>query len=43
MMGSGVFVGEFTLDEIKAKEDSEGLKLGEELQRIGYAGKLPIG
>ena len=38
MMGSGVFVGEFPLKEIMAKEDNHGLKLGDELNKIGYAG-----
>jgi len=38
MMGSGVFAGIFSLDEIKNKEDNNGKKLGEELSRIGYSG-----
>jgi N-carbamoyl-L-amino-acid hydrolase len=43
MMGSGVFAGVFPLDEIQAKQDLDGLKLGDELRRIGYEGTAPIG
>ena len=43
MMGSGVFTGVFGLDEIRAKTDSDGLVLGDELARIGYAGDTAIG
>ena len=39
MMGSGVFIGVFDLDEIKTKTDLNGLYFGKELERIGYAGK----
>ena len=38
MMGSGVFAGVFTLDEILAKTDIDALVLGDELQRINYSG-----
>ena len=43
MMGSGVFAGVFPLDEIQAKQDIDGLKLGDELRRIGYEGTAPMG
>ena len=39
MVGSGVYAGVFTLDEALAKRDIDGKSMGEELQRIGYAGK----
>lgn len=38
MMGSGVFVGAFGLDDVLAQKDTEGKQVGAELQRIGYAG-----
>ena len=38
MLGSGVFAGVFGLEETLAIEDKEGLTLGAELSRIGYAG-----
>ena len=40
MMGSGVYGGAFTLDEILDKRDIDGIRLGDELERIGYAGDL---
>lgn len=43
MMGSGVFAGVFDRDEILAKTDGDGLALGDELKRIGYAGAAPVG
>ena len=43
MMGSGVFAGVFDVAETKAKADIDGLVLGDELERIGYAGDAPIG
>ena len=42
-MASGVFAGEFSLDEVLAKVDEEGHILGEELARIGYSGTEPVG
>ena len=42
-MASGVFAGEFSLDEVLAKVDEEGHVLGNELTRIGYAGTEPVG
>jgi N-carbamoyl-L-amino-acid hydrolase len=38
LAGSGVFCGEFDLDEALAVKDKKGLVFGEELSRIGYSG-----
>ncbi|MBA3596450.1 MAG: Zn-dependent hydrolase [Methylibium sp.] len=38
MMGSGVFVGAFTLEHALAQCDAQGVSVGESLARIGYAG-----
>lgn len=38
MMGSGVFVGAFGLDDVLPQKDTGGLTVGEELKKIGYAG-----
>lgn len=43
MVASGVFGGEFDLDEALAITDSEGKTIGGELARIGYAGEVPCG
>jgi len=43
MVASGVFAGVFTLDYGLSRKDVEGKTIGEELQRIGYAGELPCG
>lgn len=42
MMGSGVFAGKLDLAETLAKKDEQGLIVGEELQRIGYAGNRAV-
>lgn len=42
MMGSGVFAGKLDLAETLAKRDEQGLQVGEELQRIGYAGSRAV-
>jgi N-carbamoyl-L-amino-acid hydrolase len=42
MMGSGVFAGKLDLAEILAKQDEQGLVVGEELRRIGYAGSREV-
>lgn len=42
MMGSGVFAGKLDLAETLARQDERGLIVGEELQRIGYAGSRPV-
>ena len=39
MMGSGVFAGVFTVNDVHAKTDIEGLTFGDELRRIGYEGQ----
>ena len=43
LIGSGVFAGVFALDEMLAVADKEGVTLGGELARIGYAGPAPVG
>lgn len=43
MVASGVFAGKFTLDEALRTEDVDGLTMGAELERIGYAGNKPVG
>src|ERR1700675_3439732 len=45
MVGSGVFTGVFTLDAALATRDNNApaLTLGAELDRIGFAGKTPVG
>ncbi|MDN2663602.1 Zn-dependent hydrolase [Psychromonas sp. 14N.309.X.WAT.B.A12] len=42
MMGSGVVSGRFTLQEILDTKDVDGLRLGDELERIGFAGDTPV-
>jgi N-carbamoyl-L-amino-acid hydrolase len=41
MQGSGVWIGEHDLEAEYDKTDSEGTRLGDELERIGYKGDLP--
>ena len=43
MVASGVFAGLIDLDEAYAQQDQDGLRLGDELARIGYAGDLAVG
>jgi N-carbamoyl-L-amino-acid hydrolase len=43
MVASGVFAGVFTLDYGLSRADVDGKTMGEELQRIGYAGDRPMG
>ncbi len=43
MTASGVFAGAFTLDFARAIRDFDGKSIGEELDRIGYAGPEPVG
>ncbi|MCZ2499279.1 hydantoinase/carbamoylase family amidase [Xylophilus sp. Kf1] len=43
MMGSGVFAGAFSVDSAHRAVDQDGLSVGAELQRIGYAGAHPAG
>ena len=43
MMASGAFGGAFDLDFVLSRTDVDGKTFGEELARIGYAGKEPVG
>lgn len=43
MMGSGVFAGAFSLEHALSRTDIEGKSVREELGRIDYAGKAPLG
>lgn len=43
MVASGVFAGVFTLEYGLSRKDVDGKTIGEELQRIGYAGDVPCG
>ena len=43
MLASGVFAGMHTQEWAYAREDAEGLKFGEELERIGWKGDEPVG
>ena len=43
MISSGVFGGQFSLEHGLSRADADGLTIGEELKRIGYAGELPVG
>jgi N-carbamoyl-L-amino-acid hydrolase len=43
MVASGVFSGVFDLDYGLSRKDVEGKTMGEELQRIGYAGETQCG
>lgn len=43
MVGSAVFAGETSLDTALDLTDRDGVRLGDELERIGYAGSHPVG
>jgi N-carbamoyl-L-amino-acid hydrolase len=43
MLASGVFGGVFTLEYALDRRDADGVRFGDELKRIGYAGDLPVG
>jgi len=43
LTGSGVYAGEFDLQQMLLLRDKNGYSLGEELQRIGYAGQAKPG
>jgi N-carbamoyl-L-amino-acid hydrolase len=43
MVASGVFAGVFDLDYGLSRKDVDGKTMGEELQRIGYAGETAVG
>ncbi len=42
-MASGVFAGHYDLDHELSRTDADGKIIGEELERIGYAGAEPVG
>nr|WP_275669689.1 Zn-dependent hydrolase [Achromobacter aloeverae] len=42
MMGSAVYCGKLPLDTALDTPDLEGLRVGDELRRIGYAGTAPV-
>lgn len=41
MLGSGVVAGVYALDYAYDRTDAQGLRFGDELERIGYRGSLP--
>lgn len=43
MVASGVFAGVFDLDWARAIQDKWGVRMGDELRRIGYEGSDPVG
>ncbi len=43
MLCSGVYAGVFTPDYAYSREDRQGIKLGDELERIGYKGSFKAG
>jgi N-carbamoyl-L-amino-acid hydrolase len=43
MLASGVFAGEHDLDWAYAREDADGKRLGDELERIGWKGEETVG
>jgi N-carbamoyl-L-amino-acid hydrolase len=43
MIASGVFAGVFDLEYGLSRKDHAGRTIGEELERIGYAGDCPVG
>ena len=43
MVASGVFAGEFSLEYGLSRADADGKTMGEELERIGYAGSEEVG
>ncbi|MCT9812992.1 Zn-dependent hydrolase [Acidovorax sp. Be4] len=43
MMGSGAFVGVFGAEDVRLQQDGAGLRVGAELERIGYRGDVACG
>ena len=41
LMGSGTYIGEFSVDETLAQTDSDGVTVKEALEEIGYDGDVP--
>ena len=43
MGGSGAFAGVFSVEHLLAQRDTDGVTFGDALNRIGYAGPVPVG
>ena len=43
MMASAAYVGDFTTDDILSRKDTDGSRVGEALDSIGYRGDKPVG
>ncbi len=43
LLGSGVFAGVYSPESAYARQDREGHRFGDELERIGYRGDVPCG
>jgi N-carbamoyl-L-amino-acid hydrolase len=43
MMASGAYAGDFTVEDILARKDAEGISVGAALDAIGYRGAEPVG
>src|SRR5690606_12597745 len=43
MLASGVFAGVIPLEHAYSRQDSAGLRFGDELKRIGWLGQEPVG
>jgi len=43
MVGSGAFAGVYEVEWVKARRDDDEIRLGDALERIGYAGSAPVG
>lgn len=43
MLASGVFAGVFSKEYAYSREDRDGQRFGDELDRIGYRGPVPVG
>ena len=43
LMGSLAFAGKLPAAQVQDTKDDSGLRFGDELERIGYAGKAPLG
>ena len=43
LMGSLAFAGKLPVAQVHDTKDDAGLRFGDELERIGYAGKAPLG
>ena len=43
MMASGAYAGDFTVEDILARKDADGITVGAALDAIGYRGPEPVG